>query len=78
MHGYTYSGHPAACAALIATLKIYASEQLFERARGLETYWQEAVHMLRQAPNVVDVRNIGLVGGDRAQASRGPTGRARQ
>ncbi|HEY6047506.1 MAG TPA: aspartate aminotransferase family protein [Sphingomicrobium sp.] len=63
MHGYTYSGHPAASAALIATLQIYQREQLFERARGLETYWEDAVHMLRQAPNVVDVRNIGLVGG---------------
>ena len=63
MHGYTYSGHPAASAALIATLKIYAREQLFERARELEVYWQDAVHMLRQAPNVIDVRNIGLVGG---------------
>ena len=63
MHGYTYSGHPAASAALIATLQIYAKEKLFERARSLETYWEEAVHMLRQAPNVVDVRNVGLVGG---------------
>ena len=63
MHGYTYSGHPAACGALIATLQIYAREKLFERARELETYWEEAVHMLRQAPNVADVRNIGLVGG---------------
>jgi len=63
MHGYTYSGHPAACAALIATLQIYEREKLFERARELETYWADAVHMLRQAPNVVDVRNIGLVGG---------------
>src|SRR4051794_35654186 len=62
-HGYTYSGHPAASAALIATLQIYQCETLFERARELETYWEEAVHMLRQAPNVVDVRNIGLVGG---------------
>ena len=63
MHGYTYSGHPAACGALMATLKIYEREGLFERARGLEGYWEEAVHMLRQAPNVADVRNIGLVGG---------------
>jgi len=63
MHGYTYSGHPAACGALVATLKIYEREGLFERARGLEGYWEEAVHMLRQAPNVADVRNIGLVGG---------------
>ena len=62
-HGYTYSGHPAASAALIATLQIYAREKLFERALELETYWDEAVHMLRQSPNVVDVRNIGLVGG---------------
>ena len=62
MHGYTYSGHPAASAALIATLEIYQRESLFQRARDLETYWQEAVHMLRQSPNVADVRNIGLVG----------------
>ena len=62
MHGYTYSGHPAASAALIATLEIYQRESLFQRARDIETYWQEAVHMLRQAPNVADVRNIGLVG----------------
>ena len=62
-HGYTYSGHPAASAALIATLKIYEREQLFRRARELEPYWEQAVHMLRQAPNVVDVRNIGLVAG---------------
>ena len=63
MHGYTYSGHPAACAALMATLRIYEREGLFARAHSLETYWEEAVHMLRQAPNVADVRNIGLVGG---------------
>ena len=63
MHGYTYSGHPAASAALIAALQIYQRECLFDRARQLEGYWQDSVHMLRQAPNVVDVRNIGLVGG---------------
>jgi beta-alanine--pyruvate transaminase len=62
-HGYTYSGHPAASAALIATLQIYEREKLFDRARALETYWEDAMHMLRQAPNVADVRNIGLVGG---------------
>ena len=62
-HGYTYSGHPAASAALIATLEIYAREKLFERARELESDWEQAVHMLRQSPNVVDVRNIGLVAG---------------
>lgn len=62
-HGYTYSGHPAAAAALIATMQIYEHEQLFHRARELESCWEDAVHMLRQAPNVCDVRNIGLVGG---------------
>ncbi|HEX6741766.1 MAG TPA: aminotransferase class III-fold pyridoxal phosphate-dependent enzyme, partial [Sphingomicrobium sp.] len=62
-HGYTYSGHPAASAALIATLEIYEREQLFERALELEPYWQDAIHSLRQAPNVADVRDIGLVGG---------------
>ena len=62
-HGYTYSGHPAASAALIATMQIYEREQLFERAHDRESYWEDAVHMLRQAPNVVDVRNLGLVGG---------------
>jgi beta-alanine--pyruvate transaminase len=62
LHGYTYSGHPAASAALIATLGIYEREGLFDRARRLEPYWQEAVHSLRQSPNVVDVRDIGLVG----------------
>ena len=62
-HGYTYSGHPAASAALIATMQIYEREKLFQRASDLEPYWEETVHMLRQAPNVVDVRNIGLVGG---------------
>jgi beta-alanine--pyruvate transaminase len=62
MHGYTYSGHPAASAALMATLSIYQRERLFQRAHDLESYWEQAVHMLRQAPNVVDVRNIGLVG----------------
>ncbi|HEX3676190.1 MAG TPA: aspartate aminotransferase family protein [Sphingomicrobium sp.] len=62
-HGYTYSGHPAASAALIATMRIYEDEQLFQKALELESCWEDAVHMLRQAPNVCDVRNIGLVGG---------------
>ena len=61
-HGYTYSGHPAACAALLAALDIYRREDLFDRARALENYFEDAVHSLRQAPNVIDVRNIGLVG----------------
>ena len=61
-HGYTYSGHPLAAAAGLATLDVYREEGLFARAAELAPYWEEAVHSLRAAPNVVDVRNIGLVG----------------
>ncbi|WP_091741738.1 aspartate aminotransferase family protein [Phenylobacterium immobile] len=62
-HGNTYSGHPLAVAAALATLDVYAEEQLFERAAALEPYWQAAVHRLAEAPNVIDVRNLGLVAG---------------
>jgi beta-alanine--pyruvate transaminase len=60
-HGYTYSGHPLAAAAGIATLDVYRDEGLFERAAQLAPHWQEAVHSLRDAPNVIDIRNLGLV-----------------
>ena len=60
-HGYTYSGHPAACAAAMATLDIYERELLFERAASLAPAFEQAVHSLRGAPNVVDIRNIGLM-----------------
>ncbi len=62
-HGYTYSGHPLACAAAIATLDVYKDEGLFERARELESVWEDALHTLKDAPHVIDVRNIGLMGG---------------
>jgi beta-alanine--pyruvate transaminase len=62
-HGYTYSGHPAACAAGLATLEIYQREGLFTRAAGLGTLWADTLHGLRDAPHVIDVRTIGLVGG---------------
>jgi len=62
-HGYTYSGHPLACAAALATLDIYRDEGLFERAAELAPYWEEAAHGLRGVPNVVDVRALGLVAG---------------
>ncbi|WP_311273075.1 MULTISPECIES: aspartate aminotransferase family protein [unclassified Rhizobium] len=61
-HGYTYSGHPVACAAGIATLEIYQDENLLTRAASLATTWQDALHSLKGAPHVVDVRNLGLVG----------------
>ncbi|MCR8132880.1 aminotransferase class III-fold pyridoxal phosphate-dependent enzyme, partial [Pseudomonas aeruginosa] len=62
-HGYTYSGHPVACAAALATLDIYRRDDLFQRAVELEGYWQDALFSLRDLPNVVDIRAIGLVGG---------------
>ena len=62
-HGYTYSGLPAACAAAIATLDIYAEERLFSRAGALASHFEAAAHKLRGSPHVVDVRNYGLVGG---------------
>ncbi|MBE9012413.1 aminotransferase class III-fold pyridoxal phosphate-dependent enzyme, partial [Pseudanabaenaceae cyanobacterium LEGE 13415] len=62
-HGYTYSGHPLACAAAMATLDIYEEEQLFDRARDLSPYWEEAMHSLKEFPHVIDVRNLGIVAG---------------
>ncbi|MCY3879869.1 MAG: aspartate aminotransferase family protein [Rhodobacteraceae bacterium] len=61
-HGYTYSGNPVACAAGIATLETYREEGLFARARELAPYWEAAIHSLKDCPNVIDIRNTGLVG----------------
>src|SRR5436190_803226 len=61
-HGYTYSGHPLACAAGIGTLDTYQDEGLLERASSLEKYWEDAIHSVKDAPNVIDIRNFGLMG----------------
>ncbi len=61
-HGYTCSSHPLACAAGLATLETYADEGLLTRASELHGYFAEAVHSLKDAPHVVDIRNLGLVG----------------
>lgn len=61
-HGYTYSGHPVACAAALGTLDTYADEGLLTRAAELEPYWSDALHSLRGLPHVIDLRNIGLIG----------------
>lgn len=73
-HGYTYSGHPVACAAALATLDIYEQESLFQRAHELSGYWEEAVHSLKGLPHVIDIRNIGLVAGIELGAISGKTG----
>ena len=62
-HGYTYSAHPLACAAGLGTLATYADEGLLTRAGELQGYFAEALHTLRGAPHVIDIRTIGLVGG---------------
>jgi beta-alanine--pyruvate transaminase len=62
-HGYTYSAHPLACAAGLATLDIYRDEKLFEYARALEPKWADAIMSLRNEPNVVDIRTVGLTAG---------------
>ncbi len=74
-HGYTYSGHPVACAAGLATLDIYEREGLFERAASLAPVWQEAVHSLRGSPHVIDIRNIGLVAGIELESRPGEAGK---
>lgn len=76
-HGYTYSAHPLACAAALATLDVYRDEGLFERARAMAKYFEDAVHSLRGEPHVIDVRNFGLVAGIELEALPGqPTARA--
>src|SRR6187399_147380 len=62
-HGYTYSAHPLACAAGLATLDIYRDEKLFERANKLEPMFAEAVMSLRKEPGVLDIRTVGLTAG---------------
>jgi beta-alanine--pyruvate transaminase len=60
-HGYTYSGHPLAVSAALATLKLYRDEGLFERAKALEPVFADAMHSLKGLPNVVDIRSCGLL-----------------
>ena len=62
-HGYTYSGHPAACAAGLATLDIYRRDGLFERARELAPYFLDGLFSLRDLPVVTDIRGYGMLGG---------------
>jgi len=61
-HGYTYSGHPLACAAAAAALDVYQDDGLFTRANDLARVWEEAIHGLKGEPHVIDLRNLGLAG----------------
>jgi beta-alanine--pyruvate transaminase len=73
-HGYTYSGHPLATAAGLATLDVYRTEGLFERAKALAPAWEEAVHSLRGLPHVVDLRNLGLMAAIELEPRAGQAG----
>ncbi|MEN5248086.1 aspartate aminotransferase family protein [Brucella pseudintermedia] len=73
-HGYTYSGHPVASAAGLATLEIYAEEGLLTRGAGLADHWQEALHSLKGVSNVIDIRNLGLVGAIELSSREGAPG----
>ena len=73
-HGYTYSAHPVACAAGLATLDIYARDGLLTRAADIAAYWQAAMLSLRDAHHVIDIRTIGLVAGIELAARPGAVG----
>ena len=62
-HGYTYSGHPLACAAAIATLQVFKEQNILENAAAMQDYWDDAVHSLKGLPHVIDIRTIGLIAG---------------
>jgi beta-alanine--pyruvate transaminase len=74
-YGYTYSGHPVACVAALATLDIYEEERLFEQADKLADYWENAVHSLKGVRHVIDVRNLGLVAGIELESIAGKPGK---
>jgi beta-alanine--pyruvate transaminase len=73
-HGYTYSAHPTACAAGLATLEIYQREGLLTRAKTLAKQWEDAAHALHGLPHVIDVRNYGLILGLELESAAGKPG----
>ncbi|MGZ5921876.1 MAG: aminotransferase class III-fold pyridoxal phosphate-dependent enzyme, partial [Rhizomicrobium sp.] len=73
-HGYTYSGHPAACAAGLATLDIYKKEGLFTRGATLAPAWRDQMQGLRNLPHVADIRTIGLIAGIELKPRPGAAG----
>jgi beta-alanine--pyruvate transaminase len=73
-HGYTYSAHPVACAAGLATQQIYRRDGLLTRAREVAGYWADAVHSLKGLPHVIDLRNLGLIGAIELESIPGKPG----
>jgi beta-alanine--pyruvate transaminase len=73
-HGYTYSAHPLACAAGVATLDLYRDEKLFARAKALEPHFAEAAMRLKDLPGVLDIRTVGLAAGIELASRAGAPG----
>jgi beta-alanine--pyruvate transaminase len=73
-HGYTYSGHPVACAAALATLEVFKDQDILGHAQGVQAYWEDAVHSLKGLPHVKDLRTIGLIAGIELESIEGKPG----
>ncbi|MEH6434743.1 aspartate aminotransferase family protein [Massilia sp. DD77] len=73
-HGYTYSGHPLACAAALATLETFREERVLDNAREMQPYFEDALHALRGLPHVIDLRSIGIVAGIELEPIAGKPG----
>ena len=73
-HGYTYSGHPLAAAAAVATLDLFKQEGLFQRAADLAPYWEDAAHALKGLPHIIDIRTLGLIVGIELEPMAGKPG----
>ncbi|BBB59535.1 aspartate aminotransferase family protein [Undibacterium sp. KW1] len=73
-HGYTYSGHPLAVAAGLASLKVFKEEEILEHAQSMTAYWEDGLHSLKGLPHVIDLRNVGLIGAIELESMPGKVG----
>ncbi|MBC8323313.1 MAG: aspartate aminotransferase family protein [Candidatus Marinimicrobia bacterium] len=73
-HGYTYTAHPLAAAAAIASMDVYGEEGLIDRAAGMASYWEEALHSLQGVGSIIDIRTIGLMAGIEMEPRDGKIG----
>ena len=73
-HGYTYSGHPLACAAALATLEVFEDQKILEHAKSVQSYWEDAIHSLKGLPHVIDLRSIGMIAGIELESIPGKPG----
>ena len=73
-HGYTYTAHPLAAAAAIASIDVYREDGLIDRAAGMASYWEEALHSLRGVGSIIDIRTIGLMAGIEMESRKGKIG----